>query len=110
MAAKRTADGMRKDCPELRLAPRSTAEDQDFLKTFFCASRLHFLGTWKIRIEQLMRRWGVDPSAQLLAKDFLFTSGSGRKQPQDRLAPPSLPPSARLFMPPQASRMWNGGR
>ncbi|GIL49419.1 hypothetical protein Vafri_5746, partial [Volvox africanus] len=36
------------------LPPRSTRNDPRFMETFFKASRLHFIGTWKTRIEALM--------------------------------------------------------
>ncbi|GFR48077.1 hypothetical protein Agub_g9915, partial [Astrephomene gubernaculifera] len=44
---------------ELRAAhdrgpPRSTRNDPRFMETFFRSSRLHFIGTWKTRIEALM--------------------------------------------------------
>ncbi|EFJ42568.1 hypothetical protein VOLCADRAFT_97374 [Volvox carteri f. nagariensis] len=34
--------------------PRSTRTDPRFMETFFKSSRLHFIGTWKTRIEALM--------------------------------------------------------
>lgn len=79
----RAADVMRRENPELKLPARSTADDPNFLKVYFRASRLHFLGTWKLRIEQLMRRWGVGPAEQFPASDSLFATSRNR-QPRER--------------------------
>ncbi|KXZ53208.1 hypothetical protein GPECTOR_7g1101 [Gonium pectorale] len=41
--------------------PRSTRTDPRFMETFFRSSRLHFIGTWRTRIEALMSE--VEPHA-----------------------------------------------
>lgn len=55
-AAQRTAQAMRAACDVLKGPPKSTADDPQFLQTYFRASRLHFIGTWRMRIEQLVRK------------------------------------------------------
>ena len=37
----------------LQGAPKSTRDDPDYVKNYFAASRLHFIGTWKVRIVSL---------------------------------------------------------
>lgn len=54
-AAQRTAQAMRAACDVLKGPPKSSADDPKFLETYFRASRLHFIGTWRMRIEQLVR-------------------------------------------------------
>jgi hypothetical protein len=34
-------------CDVLKGPPRSSRDDPEFMNTFFKASRLHFIGTWK---------------------------------------------------------------
>lgn len=54
--AQKTAAAMRAACDVLKGAPKSSADDPKFLETYFRSSRLHFIGTWKMRIEALMQR------------------------------------------------------
>ena len=54
-AAQRTAANMRAATDVLKGPPKSSADDPGFIETFFKASRLHFIGTWKMRIEELIR-------------------------------------------------------
>jgi DNA repair protein REV1 len=54
-AALRTAASMRAATDVLKGPPKSSADDPGFMDTFFKASRLHFIGTWKMRIEELLR-------------------------------------------------------
>eukprot|EP00892_Ulva_mutabilis_P005096 jgi/Ulvmu1/2959/UM149_0042.1 len=54
-SAQRTAKAMRAACDVLKGPPKSTADDPKFLETYFRASRLHFIGTWRMRIEQMVR-------------------------------------------------------
>lgn len=54
-AAHRTAASMRAATDVLKGPPKSSADDAGFMDTFFKASRLHFIGTWKMRIEELLR-------------------------------------------------------
>ncbi|KAK9810528.1 hypothetical protein WJX72_012236 [[Myrmecia] bisecta] len=51
--AQRIAAAARAACDVLKGAPRSSADDPNFMETFFKSSRLHFIGTWKARIEAL---------------------------------------------------------
>ena len=41
--------------PLLHMRPRTTRDDPDFVSTFFAASRLHFIGSWRERFERLVR-------------------------------------------------------
>jgi len=52
--ALRVAEEARRSCVVLGGRPRSSLNDPNFMDTFFKASRLHFIGTWKERIENLM--------------------------------------------------------
>ncbi|KAL6766193.1 REV1 [Auxenochlorella protothecoides x Auxenochlorella symbiontica] len=38
----------------LKGAPKSSRDDPNFVESFFSASRLHFIGMWKTRLESLM--------------------------------------------------------
>jgi hypothetical protein len=53
-AAQAAAAAMRAACDVLQMRPRSTADDPHFTETYFRASRLHFIGTWKARLEALL--------------------------------------------------------
>ncbi|GIL73675.1 hypothetical protein Vretimale_5440, partial [Volvox reticuliferus] len=53
-AAQALASELRAASDLARGPPRSTRNDPRFVETFFKASRLHFIGTWKTRIEALM--------------------------------------------------------
>ncbi len=50
--AQRRAAEMRAACDVLKGAPRSSADDPAFMDTFYKASRLHFIGTWKVGASQ----------------------------------------------------------
>lgn len=52
-AAQLIASAARQRCDVLKGPPRSSKEDPAFQQTFFAASRLHFIGSWKARIEAL---------------------------------------------------------
>ncbi len=43
-------------CDVLRGRPSTTADDPNFMETFFKSSRLHFIGTWQTRIEEYTRQ------------------------------------------------------
>lgn len=45
------AQEARAACEVLHMAPRSSKEDPRFVETYFKASRLSFIGSWKSRIE-----------------------------------------------------------
>jgi hypothetical protein len=53
-AAQAAAAAMRAACDVLQMRPRSTAADPNFTETYFRASRLHFIGSWKARLEALL--------------------------------------------------------
>lgn len=53
-AAHGVAAQMRADCDNLKGPPRSSKDDPHFVESFYRASRLHFIGTWKARLEALM--------------------------------------------------------
>ncbi|PSC71461.1 DNA repair REV1 [Micractinium conductrix] len=52
--AQQLASRLRSECEGLRGPPRTSREDPNFVDTFFKNSRLHFIGSWKQRIEALM--------------------------------------------------------
>jgi DNA repair protein REV1 len=53
--AQAIAAQLRAACDVLKGRPKSSADDPDgFMASFFKSSRLHFIGSWKARIEQLM--------------------------------------------------------
>ncbi|GAB4820844.1 hypothetical protein N2152v2_007890 [Parachlorella kessleri] len=58
--AQRLAARMRAECDLLRGAPKSTKDDPNFMESFYKSSRLHFIGTWKARLESLMATVAVD--------------------------------------------------
>jgi DNA repair protein REV1 len=53
-AAQEVAAKMRAECDNLKGPPRSSKDDPNFVESFYRASRLHFIGTWKARLEALM--------------------------------------------------------
>ena len=51
-AASRVADALRAKEPLLDMKQRTTHDDPEgFMPTFFAASRLHYIGTWRRRYE-----------------------------------------------------------
>ena len=71
--AQRTAASLRASCEVLSLPAKSSSETsaEAFVGTFFKASRLHFIGTWKTRIEELLASGDLEvgPAASLNAKE-----------------------------------------
>ncbi|RMZ53657.1 hypothetical protein APUTEX25_003191, partial [Auxenochlorella protothecoides] len=53
-AAQAEAARLRAACDMLKGAPKSSRDDPNFVESFFSASRLHFIGMWKTRLESLM--------------------------------------------------------
>jgi len=53
-SAHQTVASMRKQEPLLAMKPRTSRDDPEFLTTFFKASRLHYIGMWKIRYQELL--------------------------------------------------------
>ena len=47
------AAACRAACDMLKGAPKSSREDPQFMDNYYKSSRLHFIGTWKARIEAL---------------------------------------------------------
>lgn len=60
--AQAVAKRMRDDCQLLKGPPKSSRDDPNFVESFYRASRLHFIGTWKTRLEKLMQSEIVDES------------------------------------------------
>lgn len=52
--ARQIAEKMRLECEMLKGPPKSSKEDPNFVQSFYRASRLHFIGTWKSRLENLI--------------------------------------------------------
>jgi nucleotidyltransferase/DNA polymerase involved in DNA repair len=52
--AKEIAAQMRNECDVLKGPPRSSKDDPNFVESYYRASRLHFIGRWKARLEALM--------------------------------------------------------
>lgn len=51
--AQQVAAACRAACDMLKGAPKSSRDDPHFMDNYYKASRLHFIGTWKARIEAL---------------------------------------------------------
>ena len=45
----------------LKGAPKSSRDNPKFMANYFKSSRLHFIGTWKARIEALAARSAGEP-------------------------------------------------
>ena len=60
--AQAIARKMRDECQLLKGPPKSSRDDPNFVKSFYRASRLHFIGSWKTRLEKLMQSGIVDES------------------------------------------------
>lgn len=68
-AAHQIAAQARQRCDMLKGPPRSSREDPDFQANYFAASRLHFIGSWKARIEALAVSMANDaPKASVPAR------------------------------------------
>ena len=52
--AQEVAARLRAGSDVLRGGPRASKDDPGFVDTFYRASRLHFIGTWRARIEGLL--------------------------------------------------------
>lgn len=52
--AQQLAAKLRADCDVLKGPPKSSKDDPDFVNSFYKSSRLHFIGTWKARLEGLL--------------------------------------------------------
>lgn len=70
--AHEIAAKMRSECDVLKGPPRSSKDDPNFVETYYRASRLHFIGSWKARLEALMVSVAAseapDPAAWTLGK------------------------------------------
>jgi DNA repair protein REV1 len=60
--AQEVAKRMRQNCQVLKGPPKSSKDDPNFIESFYQASRLHFIGTWKTRLEKLMLSGIADQS------------------------------------------------
>ena len=61
--AQKVAAACRAACDLLKGAPKSSREDPKFMDNYYKSSRLHFIGTWKARIEALAM---ADPNRKAL--------------------------------------------
>jgi DNA repair protein REV1 len=80
-AANKTAAAMRAACDVLKGPPKSSADDPAFMDTYFRASRLHFIGTWRTRTEELLRN---NSYCSGLAKSLNFQSEGSNQGKADR--------------------------
>eukprot|EP00960_Hanusia_phi_P026832 746495-Hanusia_phi.AAC.1 len=53
-AAKRMKEEVRRKEPLLNSKQRTSRDDPNFMQSFFKASRLHFIGTWKARYQEIL--------------------------------------------------------
>ena len=60
-AAENVAIAARQSEPLLDMKQRTTHEDPNFMETFFRASRLHYIGTWKHRYEAFLEDLPAPP-------------------------------------------------
>lgn len=67
--AQEIAKHMRQNCQMLKGPPKSSKDDPNFIDSFYQASRLHFIGTWKIRLEKLMLSGVSDNSPRPVEDD-----------------------------------------
>lgn len=66
-AAEDVAQMARRSEPLLDMKQRTTHEDPNFMETFFRASRLHYIGTWKHRYEAFLE--DLPPAPKLPAPE-----------------------------------------
>ena len=66
-AAEDVAQMARRNEPLLDMKQRTTHEDPNFMETFFRASRLHYIGTWKHRYEAFLE--DLPPAPKLPAPE-----------------------------------------
>ncbi|KAK9805394.1 hypothetical protein WJX73_010812 [Symbiochloris irregularis] len=66
-AAQEVATRARAACDVLRGPPMTTHNNPEFMDTYFRSSRLHFIGTWKARIEALAARMCPEAPSPSLA-------------------------------------------
>lgn len=85
-AAQRTAASMRAETDVLKGPPQSSADDPGFMETFFKASRLHFIGTWKMRIEELLRKDSKKLGLQSRPLPVAQSTSTGKLCPAERSA------------------------
>lgn len=70
--ALQVAEEARSSCAVLGGRPRSSSHDPNFMNTYFKASRLHFIGTWKERIENLMVKVSQEQAIPPIRQDGHF--------------------------------------
>ena len=62
--------------------PRTTADDPNFLQTFFKSSRLHFTGVWKSRFEAILHSLPAPPEPPVtfdMCRNFLYGEIKARR-------------------------------
>ena len=71
--AQQVAAACRAACDLLKGAPKSSRDDPHFMDNYYKSSRLHFIGTWKARIEALADKTaGLHYQAQRSEKCYIF--------------------------------------
>lgn len=60
-AARQVQKEVRRKDPALDQRPRTSKNDPDFMSNFFKASRLHFIGSWKARYQQILDELAPPP-------------------------------------------------
>ena len=104
--AQRAAADARRGIPQLEGPRQSSRENSTFVRDFFSASRLHFIGSWKTRFESLVDAMPPPPPRPALAPsaertiahvdmDCFFASVAARDRPEAS-APRPLHPSTGL--------------
>ena len=104
--AQRAAADARRGIPQLEGPRQSSRENSTFVRDFFSASRLHFIGSWKTRFESLVDAMPPPPPRPALAPsaertiahvdmDCFFASVAARDRPEAS-APRPLHPSTSL--------------
>jgi hypothetical protein len=114
-AAQMIAAQARQRSEVLRGPPRSSKEDPAFQQTFFAASRLHFIGRWKARIEALAASLsnnapravppprGAPRSIIHIDMDCFFAAVAGAALPRD--CPPAMYPTRLMLQVHQSDSM-----
>jgi hypothetical protein len=70
--AKNVAAEVKRLDPNLAAKPRSTKDDPEFLSSFYKASRLHWIGTWKARFQAIIETLPPPPPSPPVGSDRLI--------------------------------------
>jgi hypothetical protein len=88
-SAHQTVASMRLQEPLLAMKPRTSRDDPEFMSTFFKASRLHYIGMWKIRYQELLGTLPPPPPLPKAAVRLIAHVGA--------LSPSEPPPRQKSF-------------